>query len=284
MKQLGKRLVRDEPSEADLAMLEAVLAHYTGVALAAERQVRALVSATRPDLDAVVVSRAKTTGTLVQKLQRETHLQLSTIDDLAGVRVVANMDLADQDDVVRRLARAFGVDRSRVRDRRTAPSHGYRAVHLLAKSDGAPVEIQVRTFLQSRWAEVYESVADVWGRQIRYGGQPDAADEQEASQRRHFLDALLQMSKTIRGWEQLRVDVLRGRVDNLRAEERRLRGRRTRASLEEQTQLRILIAERLRDHADLEAAADSGQAKLRAELEELGARAAGMAELARSST
>ena len=35
------------------------------------------------------------------------------------------------------------------------------------------VEVQVRTALQAYWAELYERMADQWGRQIRYGGQAD---------------------------------------------------------------------------------------------------------------
>lgn len=50
---------------------------------------------------------------------------------------------------------------------------GYRAVHVIAKVDNIPVEVQFRTELQDLWAQVFERLADGWGRQIRYGGEPD---------------------------------------------------------------------------------------------------------------
>jgi ppGpp synthetase/RelA/SpoT-type nucleotidyltranferase len=34
-------------------------------------------------------------------------------------------------------------------DRRINPSHGYRAVHIIAKVSGMPIEIQVRTSLHA---------------------------------------------------------------------------------------------------------------------------------------
>jgi hypothetical protein len=58
-------------------------------------------------------------------------------------------------------------------DRRATPSHGYRAVHVVVRVDDCLCEIQVRTRGQHVWAEVVERLADHWGRQIRYGGDPD---------------------------------------------------------------------------------------------------------------
>jgi len=40
-----------------------------------------------------------------------------------------------------------------------------------------PVEVQGRTELQHRWAQVYERLADwLGGRSIRYGGAPERPD------------------------------------------------------------------------------------------------------------
>jgi hypothetical protein len=58
-------------------------------------------------------------------------------------------------------------------DRIAEPASGYRALHVVARIEGIPVEIQVRTRLQHVWAETFERVADRWGRQIRYGEPPD---------------------------------------------------------------------------------------------------------------
>jgi ppGpp synthetase/RelA/SpoT-type nucleotidyltranferase len=52
--------------------------------------------------------------------------------------------------------------------------HGYSAVHVIASPEGAPIEIQVRTALQHEWAELFEKLADLVGRGIRYGEPPRA--------------------------------------------------------------------------------------------------------------
>jgi len=59
-------------------------------------------------------------------------------------------------------------------DRRDIPSHGYRAVHIIAVISGKPVEVQVRTSLQHLWAEVSEKSSDVLDPTIKYGGGTDS--------------------------------------------------------------------------------------------------------------
>ena len=43
----------------------------------------------------------------------------------------------------------------------------------------ARAEIQIRTRLQGLWANVYEKLADAFGREIRYGLLPDDAEQRE---------------------------------------------------------------------------------------------------------
>jgi ppGpp synthetase/RelA/SpoT-type nucleotidyltranferase len=57
-------------------------------------------------------------------------------------------------------------------DRRKRPSHGYRAVHVIASVDRRFVEIQIRTSMQDLWAQTMERLADKVGRGIRYRGIP----------------------------------------------------------------------------------------------------------------
>ncbi|MEQ1913054.1 MAG: hypothetical protein ABMA15_29845 [Vicinamibacterales bacterium] len=84
---------------------------------------------------------AKTTSAISDKLGRES-IRMSQIQDIAGCRVVVP-DVPAQDRAVRMLAELF-TDLSIV-DRRTAPSYGYRAVHIVVRIVGKPVEVQVRT-------------------------------------------------------------------------------------------------------------------------------------------
>lgn len=121
-------------------------------------------------------SRTKTTGVLIDKLRRE-HSSLKSVQDIAGTRIICD-DRDEQDDIVARVVAAFadGSRPPKVKDRRQAPSHGYRAVHVIGTVEDLPVEIQVRTGRQDRWAQIVESLGDRWGRQIRYGESPPQPD------------------------------------------------------------------------------------------------------------
>lgn len=124
-----------------------------------------------------VTARAKTIGTLREKLQRRRETPLSSVQDVAGVRFEAEMTLSQQVAVANEIARMYGQGLECINDLRDAPNSGYRAVHVRLRLE-VPVEVQVRTHLQGRWANMYEVVADVLGREIRYEvmpTQPEAA-------------------------------------------------------------------------------------------------------------
>jgi|ERR1700678_866408 len=116
-------------------------------------------------------TRLKTSGTIIEKMKREAHLDLTNIRDLAGARIVQRMSLEEQDEIAAKIVDLWPG--TRLIDRRLNPSHGYRAIHLVARIDGCPVEIQLRTLYQDTWAQVMESLGDSWGRAVRYGGEPD---------------------------------------------------------------------------------------------------------------
>jgi hypothetical protein len=54
-------------------------------------------------------------------------------------------------------------------DRRSKPSYGYRAVHVIPSITGKPVEIQLRTQLQHLWAELSETLAFRFYVGLKYG-------------------------------------------------------------------------------------------------------------------
>ena len=122
-----------------------------------------------------VTGRAKIRQTVREKLQRRRSDKLPSIQDLAGVRIEADMTLTHQDRMVEAIRRHFDQEAEAVHDLRDGSHAGYRGVHVWVRLDeprGAWFEVQVRTLLQGRWANMYEALADAFGRDIRYGARP----------------------------------------------------------------------------------------------------------------
>lgn len=168
IERLGVRLVRSQPPAAgDLAALHELLRVY-GDAL------EEAVTAVQVRLGISPTARVKTTGTIIEKLERHGGSWLKSIQDLAGMRIVGTFNRTGQDIVVSQVVDLFsdGARAPRVIDRRADPSYGYRAVHVIGFARAMPVEIQVRTQLQHEWAELFEKLADAVGRGVRYGDAP----------------------------------------------------------------------------------------------------------------
>jgi ppGpp synthetase/RelA/SpoT-type nucleotidyltranferase len=132
------------------------------------------VDRVRAALDVAPTARVKNTGTILEKLRRFGGSWLKSIDDLAGMRIVGDFDRNGQDDLVAEILALFADEKRppKVVDRRAEPAQGYRAVHVIVFPRGIPVEIQARTQLQHEWAELFEKMADLFGRGIRYGETP----------------------------------------------------------------------------------------------------------------
>ncbi|WP_084524978.1 hypothetical protein [Nocardia vaccinii] len=174
LKRLGKAIRANREHEALEVSYDNVLLWYGELASVVESCIKRMeiVSATGiTHLD--VTSRPKTIHTLRDKLIAAPELQLPSVVDIAGVRIVSDMDLHQQDDLAKLVAAKLDQEFDQViSDTRRAPHSGYRALHLRVKLPAGRVEIQVRTSLQNAWANLYEALADVIGRQIRYGTLP----------------------------------------------------------------------------------------------------------------
>lgn len=72
-------------------------------------------------------------------------------------------------------------------------------MHVIVNVDGMPIEIQIRTELQDLWAQIFERLGDVWGRAIRYGGEPDGipGDPSVFAARRNIVALLIEVSADI---------------------------------------------------------------------------------------
>ena len=126
----------------------------------------------RPNSNEYTLSgRVKTEGTLLEKLRRMKTTPIMNVQDVAGFRFDCDLSLTEQ----LAIAEAFGNDfrqagatRVDIRDFRKQPHSGYRAVHLHIRAKAGRGEMQIRTALQAKWANIYEEAADIVGRDIRY--------------------------------------------------------------------------------------------------------------------
>jgi ppGpp synthetase/RelA/SpoT-type nucleotidyltranferase len=107
----------------------------------------------------------KTIRSILAKLRRQSTT-LRQIQDLVGCRVVVH-DIIDRNKWLTALASIFTV--AQIADRRPSPQHGYRAVHFIIREGPLRFEVQLRTLLQDRWANVVEKLDDRLGTELKYG-------------------------------------------------------------------------------------------------------------------
>jgi putative GTP pyrophosphokinase len=128
-----------------------------------------------------ITQRLKRFATIVDKLERHPTMQLSTMEDIGGVRAVVPRQ-TQVDQVVRELRRQPRWKIKRVREyisgRDPGPkADGYRAVHVVVEKDGCHVEIQLRTPWQDAWAQSVEQDTRRLRAGLKFGLGP--ADLQE---------------------------------------------------------------------------------------------------------
>ncbi len=153
--------------------------------------------------------RLKNTYTIIEKLRREATLPLYAIRDIAGLRLVKDMTLDEQDAIVAQLKTMLTV--TKIVDRCAKPNNGYRAKHTIVRKDGYLIEIQVRTVLQDEWAQLFERLGDQWGRGIRYALPPEQPDAlvPPGVTRREYVDSIKAFSQDIGNLERLLNDEAR---------------------------------------------------------------------------
>jgi putative GTP pyrophosphokinase len=161
--RLGDRLRKGDISGDDLRLLDSYRRSFSDA-------YENVVGQIRDRLELEPTGRpAKSTTSIIDKLQRES-VRLSQVQDIGGCRLTV-ADITTQDEVVAQIETLF--DKVSIVDRRDHPSHGYRAVHMIVDCFGKLIEIQIRTALQHRWAEVSEKISDVVDAAIKYGeGDP----------------------------------------------------------------------------------------------------------------
>ena len=134
---------------------------------------------------AIVARRLKRLPTIIDKLKRHPNMNVTTMHDLGGCRVILQT-VAEVDALVERLYDAKRAQNVITRSydylRDPGPQGtGYRGVHLVyeyraTKTEfwGSAVEVQIRTELQHAWATAVETLDLFGGTKLKYGtGESD---------------------------------------------------------------------------------------------------------------
>ena len=104
----------------------------------------------------IVAQRLKRLPTIIDKLSRFETMRLSSMQDIAGVRMIVR-DMKQFAEIEKRLKGWKNFNR--VKDYiKTPKDDGYRGKHFIFKKDGMFVEIQLRTQIQHIWATSVETV------------------------------------------------------------------------------------------------------------------------------
>jgi GTP pyrophosphokinase len=114
-----------------------------------------------------VAQRLKRHDTMIDKLSREPTMQVTQMQDIGGVRAVLP-SLHHVYALARRLRKSWTV--IKVRDYIADPkTSGYRALHLIVRRSGYPVEVQLRTVRQHAWANLVEEDGREMGVGLKFG-------------------------------------------------------------------------------------------------------------------
>lgn len=140
----------------------------------------------RPEITSAF--RVKSQTSIGEKIRRteedpSARVRLDRMWDFAGARITVNVLHNDLRFLSSEFQRVFEEAGHRVstRDYLSRPQlGGYRALHLVIHAAAGNVELQMRTLLQSEWANTFEKVADKTGRRLRYESSYRPSNEELA--------------------------------------------------------------------------------------------------------
>lgn len=126
---------------------------------------------------AIVAQRLKRMPTIVDKLIREPTMQLTTMQDIAGVRAVLSSVSQAEKLATEYRNTSFSHDLIGQKNYITSPrdEDGYRSIHLIYRYknkrnpnyDGLRLELQIRSRLQHIWATAVETMGTFLGQALK---------------------------------------------------------------------------------------------------------------------
>jgi len=161
IKNIGKKLrnteVNSKLNQADLEILNLWRSHHSPSLKYYAKLIKTeALKLNINDSQFTITQRLKRVHSIILKLKRFENMQLSTMDDVAGLRIV--VDSIDQvEDLTNVLKEKVGKHKLiKLNNYITHPKDdGYRSVHIIYKVDKTPsvhIELQIRSMLQHYWA------------------------------------------------------------------------------------------------------------------------------------
>lgn len=115
--------------------------------------------------DIIVAQRLKRLPTIIGKLNRFENMRLSSMQDIAGVRIIAS-DMKQLSAIEKRILRWRHLIRAK--DYIGNPKNsGYRGKHFIFEENGMFTEIQLRTQFQHIWATSVETIDTLRGTSLK---------------------------------------------------------------------------------------------------------------------
>lgn len=129
------------------------------------------------DEQAIIAKRLKRTPSIVRKLRRLNHIQLNSMQDIAGLRIIVSSMFKVRKLVKILKSSKFEYELKLEDDYISKPKlSGYRSFHLIFKNsnieypelDGLLIEVQVRTLVQHAWATAVEIMGTYLNTQLKF--------------------------------------------------------------------------------------------------------------------
>jgi putative GTP pyrophosphokinase len=181
VKNAGKILKeRDLHSDEEIAEAENALTYWRTIhgKVISDFYKIVLSEVEKINKEAYVVKRLKRSPSIIGKLKRNPNTQLTTMQDIAGIRAI--MKNLNEVELLRESLKKYAqIHEFKAYDNYiTNPKEsGYRSIHLIYRykdegnleTNGLLIEIQIRSSLQHSWATAVETFSTFKGANLKFG-------------------------------------------------------------------------------------------------------------------